>query len=194
MNSRIGKSVIIVSVLALLSIAAYWYWSPFLAMRSMHAAAQSNDAEAFNAHVDYPRLRESLKGQFSAMMAEKIAKSGDAQSPSGTIGAMLGAVMVDKVIDAMVRPDTVMRGMKSGQFVPAPMSPEATQSGGEGTAVKAGSDAEKQGWTYERKGANLLIAYPKGTAPAAEKVGIVFERSGFAHWRVVELRLPVAGT
>ena len=48
------------------------YWSPILALRSLQTAAQDGDAEAFNEHVDYPRLRDSVKGQFSATLAQKL--------------------------------------------------------------------------------------------------------------------------
>ena len=187
MNIRIGKSALVGFLVALLSIAAYWYWSPFIAIKSMQSAIKANDADAFNTHVDYPRLRDSLKGQLSAVMTEKMGKSGDSKNPFQAIGSMLGLAMVDKVVDAMVRPETVMRGMKSGQFGPKPAEPEATEP--------AGTSAEKkQKWTYERISSDLLIAYPEGPAPNKEKMGIVFERSGFAHWKVTELRLPVPTT
>lgn len=195
MNIRIGKSALVVILAALLTIVAYWYWSPFIAIKSMQSAAQANDADAFNTHVDYPRLRESLKGQFSAIMAEKMGKSGDSKNPFGAIGSVLGLAMVDKIVDAMVRPETVMRGMKSGQFGPKPPVPETPELGGDGTSTRADTGAEKkQKWTYERRSTDLLIAYREGPAPNNEKVGIVFERSGFAHWKVTELRLPAPTT
>jgi len=53
-------------------VGAYWYWSPFLAMHQLRTAAREGDTDSFNDRVNYPRLRESLKGQFSAMMAEKL--------------------------------------------------------------------------------------------------------------------------
>lgn len=189
MNIRIGKSALVVILAALLTITAYWYWSPFIAIKSMQSAAQASDADAFNNHVDYPRLRDSLKGQFSAIMAEKMGKSGDSKNPFEEIGSMLGLAMVDKVVDAMVRPETVMRGMKSGQFGPKPSVPKTPELGGAETTAE-----KKQKWTYERKGADLLIAYPEGPVPNKEKVGIVFERSGFAHWKLTELRLPIPTT
>ena len=195
MNIRIGKSALVGFLVALLSIAAYWYWSPFIAIKSMQSAIKANDADAFNTHVDYPRLRDSLKGQLSAVMTEKMGKSGDSKNPFQAIGSMLGLAMVDKVVDAMVRPETVMRGMKSGQFGPKSPEPEAAEPGDGSTSTDAGTGAEKkQKWTYERISTDLLIAYPEGPAPNKEKMGIVFERSGFAHWKVTELRLPVPTT
>ena len=126
MNIRIGKSAFAAILVALLAVAAYWYWSPFLAIREMQFAAKANDADAFNSHVDYPRLRESVKGQFSALMAEQIGKSTDSKNPFAALGTMLGLAMVDKFVDAMVRPEVVMRGMQSGQFS---LKPSASETG-----------------------------------------------------------------
>ena len=68
----------IAGVLALTTavVGGYWYYSPHLALKSMQAAAQQKDADKFNQHVDYPKLRESFKGQMSAIMAEQLGKSG----------------------------------------------------------------------------------------------------------------------
>jgi Protein of unknown function (DUF2939) len=186
MNIRISKSALAAMFVAVFAVAAYWHWSPFLAIREMQSAAKVNDADAFNTHVDYPRLRESLKGQFSSLMAEQMAKSTDSKNPSAAFGTMLGLSMVDKLVDAMVRPKTVMRGMRSGQFGRTSSPPDADT----GTSASPSNESEKPKWSYVRKGTDKLIAYPQGGAePADKKVAIVFERSGFAKWKITELRI-----
>lgn len=194
------KTIKAATVVAVVAIAGYWYWSPFLAVRQLQAAAQQKDAEAFNERVDYPKLRESLKGQLSAVMGEQMAKTQDAGNPFAALGSMLGMAMVDRFVDAMVRPETVMRAMQNGQ-----MSPKAAPPG-EATAQTADKSAdqtpqepkdEKPKWTYDRKGMDKLIAYAtdpqKPGAQNSEKLGVVFERSGFANWKLTEVRLPVLG-
>jgi hypothetical protein len=62
MNRRRGAVAAVVAVLlGMTALAAYWYWSPLLTMRTMRAAAEEKDADRFNQYVDYARLRESLK-------------------------------------------------------------------------------------------------------------------------------------
>jgi hypothetical protein len=50
-------------------------------------------------------------------------------------------------------------------------------------------------WNYERKGFNKLIAYPAdpGTPSPSreEQPGLVLERTGFADWKLTEMRLPL---
>jgi hypothetical protein len=192
------KTIKIAVIAAAVVVAGYWYWSPFLAIRQMQSAAQAKDADAFNERVDYPKLRESLKGQLSAVMGEQMAKTQDAGNPFAALGSMLGLAMVDRFVDAMVRPETVMRAMQDGQ-----MSPTATKTSDAPALPSSNPDSQakaetredaKPKWTYDRKGVDKLIAYAtdpqKPGALSSEKLGVVFERSGFANWRLTEVRLP----
>jgi hypothetical protein len=84
MLARTRNTLITVFVLAIAALVAYWYWSPFLALKQMQSAARAQDADAFNRHVDYPRLRDSLKGQMAARMAAELDQSGSAAGSLGT--------------------------------------------------------------------------------------------------------------
>jgi DUF2939 family protein len=182
-TSKALKAAIIAAVLA---VAAYWYWSPHLAVRAMKAAAEAKDADAFNGYVDYPKLRESLKGQFSSRMTEALGagRSGsDAGQAGMALGAMLGMAMVDKVIEAMVRPELVMKAMSEAKL----QDPTARRT--DGPANKP----QDMKWVFDRKGVDRFVAYgvdPSKAGPKEEGVGFVFDRSGFANWKMTEIRLP----
>jgi hypothetical protein len=181
MASRTIKAAVVAAAVA---VGAYWYWSPLLAIHSMRSAAERKDADAFNDHVDYPRLRESFKGQLSALMAEKMGKSSqsgsDMERAGAALGSMLGMAMVDRLVDAMVRPELVMRAMEEAKVNPLPKPTAA--SGSQKTDVK---------WTFDRKGVDKLVAFGQDPAqPDEKRVGFVFERAGFANWKLTEIRLP----
>ena len=87
--------IIIGALLAIaLSIGAHWYYSPYIVMNSMVSAAKAKDADKFNDYVDYPSLRESFKGQFSAKMAEVMGKQSN--NPFSALGAMLGMTLLTR--------------------------------------------------------------------------------------------------
>jgi hypothetical protein len=180
MKNRLSFSVSALA-LVLAAVGAYWYFSPYIALRSIAAAAKVKDADKFNDGVDYPRLRENLKGQFSAQMAKTVGdQSGN---PFSALGAMLGMAMVNQMVDAFVRPEMVMQMMKDGQVkMDKPAAPAASRS-------SSGDDEPR--WVIERKGLDRVIAIPqKGTVPVtAEDLVFVFERSGFATWKMTELRI-----
>ena len=194
-----SKSIKAAAVVALVAIAGYWYWSPILAVRQLQSAAQKKDADAFNERVDYPKLRESLKGQFAAIMGARLVKPEDAGNGFAALGAMLGLALVNQFVDAMVRPEAVMMAMQEGRLAPKDNPPSdspapASSAGTPDSPVKAEPQESKPKWTYERKGVDKLIAYASDpTTPDVsnqDKFGLVFQRTGFADWKLTEFRLP----
>lgn len=178
-----SKAIVAAAALAVAGVGGYWYYSPHLAMKSMQTAAQKKDADAFNERVDFPKLRESLKGQMSALMAERMGTS--TGSGAEALGAMLGMAMVTQFVEAFVRPEVVMRAMSSGQ-----LKPEASQ--GRPASENPPDESKKVQWNIERSGADKVIAYGREdeTVTDGKSVGFVFERYGFADWKLTEIRLP----
>lgn len=187
MSSKFIKYVIIAGALVVSAIGAYWYYSPYLVVNGMRAAIDAKDVDAFNERMDYPKIRENIKGQFSAMMSEKIAEMNEEESGFAALGAMLGVAIVEKMIDAMIQPGTLMRAMQEGRN---PMSDRKDRDATEGGTKR---DVKL---TFARKGANKLIAYVADAANSDGKetdaVGLVFERSGFADWKMVDIRMPLS--
>jgi hypothetical protein len=177
------KATVVAIVLVITGAGGYWHYSPYLAMKQMHAAAEQKDADTFSAHVDYPKVRESLKGQLAAMMTGKLGSSGASSGGLEGLGAAMGLALINPMIDAMVSPEMVMRSMQQGDFKPLPSAAE----GSTGTA----EPAKEPNWEFDRVDTNKLISYAVDPdSKDGPQVGAVFERSGFADWKLTELRLP----
>jgi hypothetical protein len=183
-------------VLAIAGIAAYWYWSPYVVAHQMRTAAIDADADSFNEHVDYPQLRESLKGQLSARITGDLASRSGSGNPieqaGSALGSMLGLALVDRMVDAVVRPEMVMRAMQHGRFqLQNGRQQEPTQEKDREGATEPAPDKQKASWHVERKGVDTVFihvdddATPKKSGPA-----FVMRRDGFANWKLTEIRLP----
>jgi hypothetical protein len=165
-------------VLVLAGVAAYWYWSPYLAVHQLREAAVAADAERFNEHVDFPRLRESLKSQFAARLSKD-----QGEQAGNHFGRLLAGVLVDKLIDTAVRPESVMFAMREGKFK---IGKHGAQEGGQDT-----SEREKVVWTTERHGVDTIIFHAEDEGSArAERMALVMQREGFADWKLIDIRLP----
>jgi len=186
MTTRSLRFLLLLCAATVAAITAYWYWSPLLAMRSMKAAAEARDADTFNRYVDYPKLRESLKGQFHAKMASALGgrpQGSDMEKAGAALGAMLGLAVVDKIVDAIVRPEMIMTAMKDARLQDPASKPGSARQ-----------ESKNVRWTFERKGTDRIVAYGtdgdayarSGKSPA----GFVFDREGFATWKLTEIRLP----
>jgi len=169
-------------VLALaLSIGAHWYYSPYIAMNSMVSAAKSKDADKFNGYVDYPSLRESFKGQFSAKLADVMGSQ--SSNAFSALGAMLGVTMINQMVDALVRPELVMKMMEEGK-AQQPIKP----ANGKQTTDETSSKEPK--WSFERKGVDLVLATPIQQDSKDNQPVFVFRRTGYADWKLTEVRIP----
>jgi hypothetical protein len=191
MISRARKTAVVVAIAA---IAAYWYWSPYLTVWQLQSAAQSKDADAFNRHVDYPQLRESLKGQFSSMFAEKLGQPDNDLAKAGSVvGTLIGMAVVSPFVDAMVRPETMMRAMQDGHLSPKNV-PDAPAGASVDRPPQAVPNRDAAKWVYRRQGVNRVIAYANDVRqpdqPDADKLALVLVRSGFANWKLADVRLP----
>ncbi|CUI06279.1 DUF2939 domain-containing protein [Massilia antarctica] len=168
------------ATLCLAAGAAYWYYSPLIALHQMRAAARENNAESFNERVDYPRLRESVKLQLSAVMNEEVGRRDtSAFGEAGTaIGKMLGMALADKMVDAMVRPEFVMRAMEQGTLHPRP----------HGAREDAPKKPDRK-YTSERVGLGQFIMHLEPDNPGDRRMSLVMERHGLASWKLAEVRM-----
>lgn len=166
--------------------AGYWYFSPYVALSSMRSAAQKHDADAFNNYVNYPQLRESIKGQFSALLVKNMGELNASGNPFAGLGAMLALTMADKMVDTLVRPEVVMQAMTSGKLKPD----EAGTSEGRAQHTSTANETEKPDWTLERHGVDKVLVRADAVALNKDSPTLVFERTGFANWKLTEFRLP----
>lgn len=181
-QARKSKAVVAAVVVAAACIGAYWHYSPYLAMKSLRAAAEARNADAFNEKVDYPKLRESLKGQLAAMVADNLGTGASPGNQFEAMGSAMALALINPLIDAMVRPELVMKAMSKGELSMKP------------TRAEAGQPAEQERepkWDVERVSMNKVIAYAQDAKDSGTaKFGAVFERSGFADWKLTGLSLP----
>ncbi len=179
MGAKQRKGILAIGAVLLMAVAAYWYWSPLLALRQMQTAAKTHDGVAFNERVDYPRLRESVKAHLAERQGEQDASADAAARMRGAFAKLL----VNGLIDGLVQPDVVMGVMRHGTL--------DAQRGGEDNSTGSDSSEEKKDWIAEREGMSTFIAFIGNKEDAREKrIGLVMERSGFANWRLVGLRMP----
>ena len=148
MQAKPMKRVVAIVLLVLLAAAAYWFWSPLLALRQMQTAAKAMDGAAFNERVDYPRLRESVK---ASLLGQQAAQE-QPDDAGARMGRAFGEMLMGRLIDGLVQPEIVMRMMEQGKF----------QRAGEAGAGSDEADADRKDWFGER-GACIPLSRLSGT-------------------------------
>lgn len=195
MSTTFRKTVAVVAAVAFaVAGVAYWYWSPLIALHELQTAAQARDTDAFNRHVDYAKLRDSLKSQLGAKVADAMGDGeggGEGGNAGTALGTMLGMAIADKMIEVLVRPEVVMMAMSDGVLSEA----AGHAAGAVGAGAGAGAGEPKRPavqWTLDHEGVDRVVAYASipGKGAAGGATGFVFDRDGFAGWKLTGVRLP----
>lgn len=107
------KAWAIGAAIVLILLGGGWYFgSPYWTLRQFQKAAQSHDAAALSANIDFEALRSDLKADLASAMQEK-AKSNTGNEAAG---AMLASAFAGQMIDQMVTPrgvETLMNRAKA---------------------------------------------------------------------------------
>jgi hypothetical protein len=167
----IGKWKIGAVAAALIAIAssALWYFeSPAWTLKSMKDAAQSHDADALNAYIDYPALRESLKVQLTARLRADARRD---KSDFGSFARALGALTLKPLLNILVSAD----GMRAALL--------ATNQEEMGPATSA-LHIPKQPVIERRNFSEFVV-----TAKDRPNGGMVFKRHGLS-WMLSGVELP----
>ncbi len=90
--------------LALCAAAAWFYFTPFMAVDKLQAAAERGDSEALNEMVDFPALRVSIKSEIQNAVADGISKDAGVFA---AIGSAVTGVIVEPVVNAAVTPQGI---------------------------------------------------------------------------------------
>lgn len=171
---------------AAIGTGGYWYFSPYVALHSMKAAAEAKDADRLNTYVDYPKLRESFKNDLNARLTESLPSGDNELAKAGAaLGMMLSRPLVDAMVDTMIQPEFIIRALNEAKAKKGVTEGNADPQGSSAPAEK--KDVE---WSSERKSADLIVAYGAERGKPEARVGFVLERSGFADWKLTAIRMP----
>jgi hypothetical protein len=160
------KAIIAIAALVLAAIAGLYFGSPYWAAYSLEQAAQNGDADRIDMLSDMPQIREGLKSQISAALAQKLNAPDTKGNPFAALGALLAPTLVGKVVDAYVTPEGIAQIVKSGR--PTAQAPE-------NTAPASHFTAQDEYLGLDRFRVRLHDNSADRAGP-----GLLFERRGFA--------------
>ena len=173
MTTTATKASLAAVLLAAAGVAGYWHYSPYLTLNAMRTAAEQKDVQAFSARVDYLKVRESVKSQLATKLAGQMQSDADeGQRSQGfkALGAAFAMALANPLIDGEI--EVVPGEVKEAVGVVEPKK-------------------DKPKWAFDRQGPNKLLVYAKDPEnPGEMNAGLVFERAGFADWKLTGLSLP----
>jgi hypothetical protein len=178
-----NKLIAGLALMAALFFAAYG-GSPYWAVQQLREAARTGDQEKLEAHVDFPAVRDSIKSQLNAAIAERVQTEGGSENnPFAVLGAILAPAIVDQAVNAYVTPDAIAKMVKDGE---APTAGNAAPAEGE--------SAEKEPRTkvsYAYASLDRFKAKITREDQPDEPLVMTMERRGLFGWKLVRIDLPL---
>lgn len=186
MNAR---RLIAPAAAAVLAFAGLYLGSPWLAAWDLMHAARARDVAALESHLDLPAVRASLKGQIDARLERSITRRAAKGDPVAELGALFGATLVDKAVDATVTPEMIAEAVRTAR------APDPRKS-----ALAPPDDAEGDG-ANEPKTERVKVGFAMTglnrfdirLSPADEpdtRLTLVMHRRGLFGWKVTDVELP----
>lgn len=165
-----------VAILFVILLPVSAWVSPWWTLYQLRTAVAAHDAQAVSAHVDFPALRDSLKGQVMTGMQKAIAP--EENNLLARLGAAMAAVAVNPMIDAMVSPDGVMAMLDSGRVkLSKPQGPADDADTGSGN---------KPDWSLHYRAWGEVAV----STDAPNTARFVLRRAGLWHWDLAAIELP----
>jgi hypothetical protein len=169
MARRKWKIAAVAAALIVIAAGTLWYFeSPAWTLKGMKDAAQSHDADALNAYIDYPALRGSLRAELTARMTAEAHKD---RSGFGALGMAIGSAMVGPMIDALVSPAAMRAALLAEKHENTPATASALHVPKEPVIVR-------------RSFSEFVV-----TEKNQPNSGLVFKRHGLS-WRLSGVELP----
>lgn len=155
-------------------------------MLSIKKAIDSKDADKVSEYVDFPALRESLKGQM-LLKIDKELKT-DASNPFGQLGKVLAVGMVNTFIESMVTPSGVLLMLKSGDLAPPGQAPKPLPAP-ESSGSDRHPDFKLAYLDWSRVRVSQASSSSSETPGKAGKASFLFRRDGLFGWRLTGLEI-----
>lgn len=166
------------AVMAALLVGAYAL-SPYWAAHRLGAIAKDGDVDQLNAAVDFPAVRESLKGEFTAALTDKMATDPEMKdNPFAGLAMMVMPTMINSMVDGLVRPEAFARMVRAGKVE---RKPDASER------------AKKVDYTYDYRDLDhFAVGLKPADAPSDDLPRLIFERRGLFTWKVIRVEIPAS--
>ncbi|VXB73340.1 DUF2939 domain-containing protein [Massilia sp. 9I] len=173
------RTSLVVAAVGIAAIAAAMYASPHWQLYRMRAAVEARDAQALSRYVDFPRLRESVKGQIMRRLGAQGVVRESRSNPFAAFGQAMALAVINPVVDAAVSPDGVATMLESGDIRMQPKPQDGPAASNDGAREKVNYDLSYRSWNQ------VLVQRADGGG-----VAFVLDRDGLWSWKLAAVELP----
>lgn len=171
-----------VVIAAVVVFAAVWALSPVLAGQAIIRAAERGDETALERLVDFPALRESMKGELNDLLVTEMRNDPRVvENGLGGLTTMLAPMFISGTVDTVVTPQGVAAMVTTAQ---APDADGTTPP--EPATEREGPDLHKA-WGY--RSMDLFAITLTDRDRPEHSLALLLERRGLFKWQLAAVDL-----
>lgn len=162
--------------------------SPFLAIQDLRNGFLAKNADQVNQYIDYPSLRSDLKAQLGSIMLKSMLDDPQmSANPFSGFAMTMITPIINSMVDTYITPEG-MRTILEASSMSQEAATEKDQTAQDLTQRKRDFDKALQKTTMGYDGLNRFQL--TATADDGKKTSLIFNRQGFAEWRLKSVILP----
>lgn len=171
------KRILTVAVVVAGLVLVTAYASPYWTLHQMRSAIDHHDADGFSDHVDFPSLRESVKGQIMAKIGTGTDKEDAKADPFDSVGHAMAIALLNPMVEAAISPAGVIAMIESGRAGPSK----------QGSTVDASARSrDKIDYSVSYRSWDKVAV----TTKDSDGGSFVFKRHGIWDWKLSSIELP----
>ena len=175
-----SRIVGVLTLLLVLAFAGAYAASPLFAFQQLKQAAETGDRDRLEALVDFPAVREDLRGQTESKALKLGREAGGIGHPLAMLLGKAAGELSDRAVDKLVTPDAIADLVRYGRTAHDPTTP----AGGAKAEKSKGPALRYAYLTSDRF--KVTIARSKTDIGAA---ALIMDRRGLFSWRVERIEL-----
>lgn len=173
--------------------AGAYLGSPLLAANALRSAAVAGDVDKLQRLVNFPAVRESLKGQLNAMVVQAMQADPDMRdNPFAGFAAVLAPAIVNQAVDGYVTAEGLGAMMRAQKPAVANNAGGERASGEPSTAASPSSSGSSLGPKFEHRYRDFDTYEIRSVnvTNRAEHFSFILHRQGLFGWRLARIELP----
>jgi hypothetical protein len=180
----------------ILVLAAAWIAWPFWTAHRIVRAVETQDTAALTPLVDWPELRDGLKGDLTRRAKDEMTRGDLGQGALGQVlasglGGLLAPTLVEALVDNLVTPEGLTQLVQLGRDGAQILRP---QGGGQGSGNQKEGSHDRAGklklggaWFTTPTRFRFSLSHEDKPDQPGPTVVLAFEQFG---WKLVRLNLP----
>lgn len=186
-DQKAKRTALALAIGSVAAVGGYYLTSPYIAIQGLKSGFLSKNADQVNQYIDYPSLQSDLKAQLGLMMLRSMQADPEmAANPSSGFAMAVITPMVNSMVDTYITPSGMRSILEAGSLQQTGAIQDQTAQNLVERKKEFDQALQKTSMGYDGLNKFQLTA----TADGGKKTELVFNRQGFAEWKLKSVILP----